>query len=262
MVIVRSSVNISVPRGTSRREINFLEDEATTVANNTEGYDSDGAVGPFFDAVEREMATPDLALMDVADIPLDDDEARVLVEASRVLEGNDTEIIEGETVVAEEVTNGGTPVLTAEMVEGFLVSRLREELGKRGMSKNGNKAALKQRLLVAVAAGAPIRDLADNKIYPNPEDGFCGRAHWVSLEPSSVPVANPTPVGFRAPTNRDGLEEKDLFQFEETFDRPVFQELCKERELAKGQRSYKMDGRGKPKYFEKVRTKGRPKMQW
>ena len=53
-----------------------------------------------------------------------------------------------------------------------------------------------------------------------------------------------------------------MFNFDETFDRGIFAEKSKERELARGGRNYKKDGSGRPRLFEKVRQKGRPCNSW
>ena len=53
-----------------------------------------------------------------------------------------------------------------------------------------------------------------------------------------------------------------MYEYDETFDRPVFTEKCYECELTRGGKTYKKDGGGIPKYFEKACNKERPKMQW
>jgi len=86
------------------------------------------------------------------------------------------------------------------------VVALKNELAKRGLSTDGNKQPLKDRLLLALAENVPIRAEDDSRTYTNPEDGFSGTAHWVELHQNKILVPNPTAEGFRAPTNRDGRE--------------------------------------------------------
>ena len=102
----------------------------------------------------------------------------------------------------------------------------------------GNKPDLKVRLLDAITSGAVARSVEDTHVYLKPEEGFLNTAHWVELSLSSVPVRNPVIEGFHGPTNQLVLAEKDLYQFDETFDLPIFQEKCKEYELARRGKSY------------------------
>ena len=49
---------VSIPEGSSRRRINGVDE------NSDNGYDSDGNIGPFFDAIAGESPSLDEALMD------------------------------------------------------------------------------------------------------------------------------------------------------------------------------------------------------
>ena len=89
--------------------------------------------------------------------------------------------------------------LTPPMVERMTVAELKTSLEERGLSKIGNKPALKQRLLDAIASNVQVRASEDTRLYPNPGDGFCATAHWVELTPSTTPVPNPTREGFHNP---------------------------------------------------------------
>lgn len=44
----------------------------------------------------------------------------------------------------------------------------------------------------------------------------------------NIPVDNPKEEGFRAPTNRVGTLENMVYQFTDTFERPVFVEISPE----------------------------------
>jgi len=154
------------------------------------------------------------------------------------------------------------PPLTAEQVEPMTVALLKVELRKRGLSFAGNKPILKQRLLDAILSNVSVRTTTDTRMYPNPEDGFSATAHWVELTPNQTAVENPTIEGFNAPTNRLHRDENAMYEFDETFERSVFSEKCFECELTRGGKSYKKNGRGKPAYTEKTRTKGRPRLRW
>ena len=59
-------IALSVPKGGSRRVVDFADDEEDREKNEG-GYDSDGSVGPFFDVVADEHLVPDMALMTVDD---------------------------------------------------------------------------------------------------------------------------------------------------------------------------------------------------
>ena len=141
------------------------------------------------------------------------------------------------------------------------VVQLKAELDKRGLPKQGNKPVLKERLLQALATGGGVRQLNDTRVYPNPADGFAPSAHWVQLQPSSIPVRNPVPEGYHAPTNRDGLREKDLYEFNETFERDKYVKTSEEYEVRQDGQFYKLE-KGVPKYYTKPRNRGRPKVKW
>ena len=151
--------------------------------------------------------------------------------------------------------------LTAVMVEAMNVAALKNALAVRGLSIAGNKQPLRDILLLALAQNVPVRALDDSRCYTNPEDGFSGTAHWVQQNHNEIPVPSPTTEGCHAPTNRDGTVENQFYEFNETFDRGIYSEKSQELELTRSGKSYKKDGHGKDKYFEKVRDRGRPKTE-
>ena len=209
-----------------------------------------------------------MALMTVEDEAAHRETEVTRATAIRAGVDDESRLLDVETVLAETVADDGNSslfpraILTAEDVEKMTVAQLRGALIGRGLAKAGNKPVLKARLLKAVQDGVTLRPLGSDKLYPNPEDGFDNTAHWVPLKPSKIPVNNPVPDGFHAPTNRTALEESDLYQFEETFDRAPWTETSDEKEIARGGKSYKKDGSGKDKLNTKVRQQGRPSLEW
>ena len=58
LVAFENDTVVSIPRGSSRRRINDVHE------NSDNGYDSDGNIGPFFDAIAGKSPSLDEALMD------------------------------------------------------------------------------------------------------------------------------------------------------------------------------------------------------
>ena len=81
--------------------------------------------------------------------------------------------------------------LTVQQVDSLNVAELKGQLQLRGLSIHGRKDDLRTRLIEAIEQNVPIRDANDNRMYPNPGDGFSGTAHW-ELTLSNEPVPNPT----------------------------------------------------------------------
>ncbi len=100
-------------------------------------------------------------------------------------------------------------------------SELKAELKKRGLSQNGNKTVLTNRLLNNLQ-NPIIQEDAPERV-PN---GFAPTAKWRQLKPNSIPVEEPQrPPNMRGPTVPEGEEEFRKFDFPETFDRPPFTEM-------------------------------------
>lgn len=57
----------------------------------------------------------------------------------------------------------------------------------------------------------------------------------IQYTPSSIQVKNKTLEGYHKPTNKEGVQEKDMYQFDENFDRHV-------SERSQRNLTYKMDG--------------------
>ena len=102
------------------------------------GYDSDFNMGPFVqDGVSAEAF---ISMEEEA--PVEPEPVLVLADG----DGNREKII---PEIAE-------PVLTEAVIDAMKIVELRSELGKRGMSRNGLKAVLVERLKEAVAQNVPL----------------------------------------------------------------------------------------------------------
>ena len=96
-----------------------------------------------------------------------------------------------ETVVAPAVASAAAP---AEIdVKKLMVVQLRAELKKRGWSTFGNKGAMQQCLMEAIAMNVLVSKLAGNK------EGHCDKcmmgldimARWKLLTPCGNPISEP-----------------------------------------------------------------------
>ena len=79
------------------------------------------------------------------------------------------------------------PVLTESITNAMKVVELRDELENRGMSKNGHKAVLVDRLKEAIAQNVPLLEhRSQHEIANIAGDGFDGGAYWQMLEPDGA----------------------------------------------------------------------------
>ena len=122
---------ISVPSPAKPREIHFDLNSNQFEELETEGYDSDGDLGPFYDAVLDEE---DPEHYSEEELPSSE------VTQAREDAGLTTNVIEGEGEGSPVPATD--PTMTAEAVVQLNVAQLKEELGKRGLSKTGRKAVL------------------------------------------------------------------------------------------------------------------------
>ncbi len=105
----------------------------TSISNGNEdtynlGYDSDGEIGPFYDAVADEVQ--------YSSEQEEEDLMAALPKASNILPETPAESLEStNTLTNAEVT----PEPTEEKVMTMTVNQLKEELAKRKLSKNGVK---------------------------------------------------------------------------------------------------------------------------
>ena len=131
-----------------------------------DGYDSDGEVGPFYDAVANELDSED-------EMYDEEEHGEPAVEA-----------------IQEDEGAPDTPSLTEEDVNKMTVAQLKEELHKRKQSVNGKKEVLQGRLLGAI--DAPVMTGDRNKELQEQVTGFAPEAKWQYLTCNNIPVWEPT----------------------------------------------------------------------
>jgi hypothetical protein len=106
------------------------------------GYDSDGELGPFFDAVADEKWDSDS----------DDDEESVFLMTPPTPPDQPAPPTIESTVDANQPIAAAAASLTEVEVKAMNVSQLKEELKKRSKSTNGKKSVLTERLLACLNA--------------------------------------------------------------------------------------------------------------
>lgn len=121
---------------------------------------------------------------------------------------------------------------------------------------------MKQRCIDTMATNVQVQKDNDERVYPNIENGFSNIVNWLDLTCREFPVHNPKNERFHAPSNHDVTEEIAMYNFSKTFDLPVFQEQSAEVELIQNGKKYNIDGEGKPKYYKRIKKKGKPKVEW
>jgi hypothetical protein len=116
----------------------------------SQGYDSDGEIGPFYDAVSGEK--------DYSSEEEDDDDAQIFppyhIDATPENLEATPRNLEAIPMISDAVPINTEPLphLTQFQIMAMTVNQLKEELGKRKLSKNGVKGALQQRLLARINA--------------------------------------------------------------------------------------------------------------
>jgi hypothetical protein len=188
----------------------------TSVADLEKGYDSDGQIGPFFDAVigEGPLETEEGNLPEVGDVGDD---------PSGTTNENDTA-----TSTNDPTNNAGKFVdITDEDLKKLKVTDLKAELAQRGCAQSGVKTALFDRLKDALEKRLPNLS-ATQTVARKIDDlkGFAPTARWKPLVPIPVPVEEPRNVApsMRAPTipeeDADFVPQKH--DYAEVFDRLPF----------------------------------------
>ena len=132
-----------------------------------EGYDSDMQIGPFYqDGVH-----------DKGFVIMDED---ALEEPESILVPDNA---------AENVENLSPVTLTDKQINGMKVLELRQELEKRGMSKNGLKSVLVERLKEAIRNNVKLIKARPNHEVENiAGDGFDSNAYWKYLEQTGAEI--------------------------------------------------------------------------
>jgi hypothetical protein len=159
-----NGITLSVPR-----EQTPEKQSSKNYYNFEEGYDTDNKIGPFGDAVEGEEDS--------------DDDMEPMPEADAVVP-----ILEEPIPAIEAPVNSDSPVISLmeKAIKNMLNSELRAELKKRGLSQNGNKAVLSNRLLSNLQK--PIQQGDAIEKVP---DTFAPTAKWRQLKHKDTPVAEP-----------------------------------------------------------------------
>jgi hypothetical protein len=233
---------LSVPEGHGLRGINCLDESAFEL-----GYDSDGELGPFFDAVADEANWEDY----------DEVPREVSEPPEQPLPPQDDS--PASVVVPPAVTN--PPQLSETVIRGMKVAELRNELKGRNQSSNGVKNVLVQRLLscMHLPPSNNVATVADNN---QQIESFHHGVSWRLLEPEQAPVAEPNRMrGLVAPTTHSAgaTTEARKYNYSETFDRDPFTATSKEW-VRSSNGKLKVDrSTGEVLIQEAVHEKGRPK---
>jgi hypothetical protein len=235
-------VNVSVPVTTEARVIRNIDE--STYSNR---YDSDGEIGPFFDAVAAEKQYDS------------DDES---------LHDQEPEIIAAPAIAVASPNAAPGPTLTAETVNKMTNAQLREALQRLGKSRQGNKTILTERLLSAINVdGTPALPVPAVTVAPAPRrskdlEAFHPDATWRELRHKETPVIEPErPSHLRGPTVPEGEAEFKKFDFDEEWDRPPFAAMSEVVKL--GVKGKPLKGKkGEVLYEKEVRKKGRANLDW
>ncbi len=126
-------------------------------------------------------------------------------------------------------------IVSEEAIRMMTVAALKDELGKRGLSKSGVKAVLIQRLTAAInspsaAAPAPAPGNPTIAVVERSRDleAYNPNARWKVFQPNATPCIEPErPQNLRGPTVPENEREFNKFDFHETWDRPPFTAMSK-----------------------------------
>jgi hypothetical protein len=257
-----------------------------------QGYDSDGDIGPFYDAIDSEWGQD---YDDDEEIPEGCDDltfknADVLTENAVAPTANadapSNPPVNPSVATAENSnipeTNavapivGPTPkVLTLEMIDGLNVNDLKKQCKKKGLKVAGKKQDLVERLRKAVRNKIPdktpegkSKQLIKKKVNDEDDEvdevkGFAPGAYWKTLTQNPIAVPEPENPEFknaRAPTvpeDEAHIAAPIKYHYDERFDRPVFKGKLKETVMLRNGRAKKTPD-GKDQSREIPYEKGRP----
>jgi hypothetical protein len=222
----KTGVALSVPLTTAQLQFNARDFYC-------DGYDSDGELGPFFDAVMDELSDTE----DEEELPTAGGAPSILLLPTNALPSEQTQL------------PPPPPLLDEDAVKSMTVAQLKEELKKRKLAVNGVKQVLQDRLL-----GFLHNPNSNNLPSATPaaggqnvtSAGFTEVAAWRDLKTEEVtvpePNSNPDLVG---PTVPAGEKEYQKRNFSETFDRPPFTAMSPVIEIGRnGKPVKKQEGRG------------------
>jgi hypothetical protein len=177
-------------------------------STSEDGYDSDGQLGPFYDAVAHEKDD------DAEDF--DEEEQEPLQEVSN-----------------ESVEQQPPLIATVADLPNFqlmTVAQLKDELLKRNLPVNGPKEVLLQRLSVPHGTILPPSN-TDVRLPQQPANaitGFAPHARWVELKHHQERVVEPNiqHPNLVGPTVLMGQVKVPKYNFNEEFDHPPFTALA------------------------------------
>ena len=176
-------VQCGMPQTPPHRVLVMPSDEALE-----DGYDSDGQLGPFMGLnteYERFVSMDEVA----PEAPAEETPPPVA-----------------------EVESAPEPALDEETMEKMKVAELRVALQARGLSKNGRKIELFNRLKAAVADGVPlVADRPAEEVANSAGADFHPRAYWKEINPTGEEIdesiMNVEGHEFRAPTTSEAEHE-------------------------------------------------------
>ena len=222
------------------------------------GYDSDFAIGPFVQSgVEEECM-----------VCMDEEEPELVEPIVTPIENaENSENLPTEMAVSVE------PELTFALIDKMKVLDLRKHLEDRGMSKNGLKAVLVQRLKEAVQGNVPLLAARpDHEAANNAGNGFDGGAYWHLIEQGNEEIDESIMevdgIRFREPTATEAEhvaqhpDRPKKRNYSEQFDRPPFvgaSTLLPEKNMRGRLRK---DNKGKHKYIKQVTNATVPNIEY
>jgi len=165
--------------------------------DNYDGADSDGEVGPFYDAVADEEG-------------LDSDD-----DCSWADELNRPSAVEHQIQPPQEVQpelQRELPRTETELMLLLSNSQLKEELRKRNLSTGGNKTAMVQRLLTMIATAEVVQNSSapEQAAHSNEETARNDGVEAYSNEPTSVNMTEEQLMQLSNAALKDMLKEKKL----------------------------------------------------
>jgi len=198
---------VGIPTPKNAREITNRDE-----SKYEDGYDSDGAIGPFLDAIA------DQTMKSV----LDEDDA---LPAS---------MLEGGEGMADPIRPEEEPwFMTPAAIRQLNVVGLKKEIHRRGFRPLGKKGDLRKMLMDCMEQRCGIIDTPVENM--NALSGFPVGSRWTVLTPNLITVPDPVnEFSFHAPTDDpEYLPTVPKHNFDEQWDRPVFEG----RSRAKGVRT-------------------------
>jgi hypothetical protein len=217
------------------------------------GYDSDGELGPFFDAVANENWYSDS----------DDDEEPVFLMTPPTPPEQSAPPAIASTVDANQPIAAAVSLTEVE-VRAMNVNQLKEQLKKRSKSTNGKKSVLTERLLACLNAPVVSQEEArKGEKLAKDLQAFHPNAAWRELVPNADAVLEPQrPAHLRGPTVPENEQEPPKLDFDAEWERPPFIAMSSVLKLgARGNPIKNKNGKAE-QYENEVREKGRANLEW